>query len=188
MLNKQSGFNMLEVLITIAITVVGLLGIVSLQLQSTRSVQDSGNRNQAIWILQDLANRMNANSTALQNYDTDGNYSCGTAPTLCEDHYNANRVVVSSCSAEQVAQFDLWDVACSRGFTLNGRRIRSSHADFISNPVLNVDVDSDTNSATLQLTWDVRTSGKSGNNAKSYLNSTDANAALTDSITREIQL
>src|SRR5690554_1070475 len=70
MLSRHKGFSMIEVLVTIFITVIGLLGISSLQLQSNRAVQDSGNKSQAIWILKDLSNRINANSSALSDYAT----------------------------------------------------------------------------------------------------------------------
>src|SRR5690554_177787 len=184
MLSKHSGFSMIEVLVTIFITVIGLLGISSLQLQSSRAVQDSGNKSQAVWILKDLSNRMNANSAALSDYAT-SEYSCGTgtAPKMCEDYNNgSNKVDAANCSAKEVAEFDLWDTVCPRGFGNEENKIRTSHADFISNPVLSVTVDNANNAATLTLTWDVRTSS-----SDSYLIDI-SNTKRTDSLVREIQL
>jgi len=184
MLSKHSGFSMIEVLVTIFITVIGLLGISSLQLQlqSSRAVQDSGNKSQAVWILKDLSNRMNANSAALSDYAT-SKYSCGTAPKMCEDYNNgSNKVDAANCSAKEVAEFDLWDTVCPRGFRNQGNKIRTSHADFISNPVLSVTVDNANSAATLTLTWDVRTSS-----SDSYLIDI-SNTKRTDSLVREIQL
>ena len=183
MLSKHSGFSMIEVLVTIFITVIGLLGISSLQLQSSRAVQDSGNKSQAVWILKDLSNRMNANSAALSDYAT-SEYSCGTAPKMCEDYNNgSNKVDAANCSASEVAAFDLWDTVCTRGYnTSQGNKIRTSHGDFISNPKLSITVDNTKNSATLKLTWDVRTSS-----SDSYLFD-DSNKNRTDTLEREIQL
>src|SRR5690606_31548768 len=106
---KQRGCNMVEVLVTISITTVGLLGISSLQLQSNRAAQDSGNRSQAVWILEDLADRMNINRTAFADYNTNGNYACPTAePTICADYHDGfSRTAAANCSAQQIATSNL---------------------------------------------------------------------------------
>jgi len=182
MLSRHKGFSMIEVLVTIFITVIGLLGISSLQLQSNRAVQDSGNKSQAIWILKDLSNRINANSSALSDYATNS-YSCGSTPKMCEDYNNgSSKVAAASCSASEVAAFDLWDTVCTRGYTNQGNKIRSSHGDFISNPVLKITVDNTNSSAVLSLTWDVRTSS-----SDSYLFGS-SNTNRTETLVREIQL
>lgn len=187
---KQRGFNMVEVLVTISITTVGLLGISSLQLQSNRATQDSGNRSQAVWILEDLADRMNINRTALADYNTNGNYACpAAAPTICADYHDGNSrtAVAANCSAQQIAAFDLWDLVCSKNYAVNGTAMRASSADFISNPVLNVQVNADQQSATLRLTWDTRTSGTDDNGNALYIID-ENNERRTATLVREVQL
>ena len=62
-IKNQSGFSMLEVLITLGISIIGLVGLASLQLQTTRAVSDTANRSHAIWIAEDLANRIDEDNT-----------------------------------------------------------------------------------------------------------------------------
>ena len=71
-LKDHQGFSMVEVLVTLAITIIGLVGLASLQLQASRSASDTGNRSQAVWIIEDLTNRIRANTGGLENYDTGG--------------------------------------------------------------------------------------------------------------------
>ena len=186
---KQHGFNMVEVMVTIAITTVGLLGISSLQLQSNRASQDSGNRSQATWILEDLADRMNINASALAAYDTNGNYACpAAAPALCADYHDgSSRNAVANCTTQQVAAFDLWDLVCRKNYTVNGTSMRSSTADFISNPVINIQVNQAQRSATLSLTWDTKTSGTDENGNALYIIDED-NERRTATLVREVQL
>src|SRR5690554_8096247 len=110
-IKKQRGINMIEVLVTIVITSVGLLGLNSLQLQASRSTLDSGNRSQAVWILEDLTNRMRANLVGIQDYDTDGKKNCSSlsVSTHCSSFHNGTNKVMAanSCTATQQAKSDL---------------------------------------------------------------------------------
>lgn len=60
---QQRGFTLIEVLVSIVILAVGLVGIAGLQAQSLRSSQDSYFRTQANTFANDLADRMRANAT-----------------------------------------------------------------------------------------------------------------------------
>lgn len=188
MLKLNTGITMIEVMVTLAITTIGLLGISALQLQSNRATLDSGNRSQAVWMLEDLANRINANSSAIDDYATGGEYSCpNNPPKVCSDSLIGGAVVNAQvCTAEEVAAFDLWDISCSKGSTLNGVTVRQSFNDFISNPRLSVTVNNAERSANLSITWDVRTSGNSNGNTN-YFNS-DNIQNRTSTITRQVQL
>jgi type IV pilus assembly protein PilV len=75
MMHKQLGIGLIEVLVTITITTIGLLGLSAMQMQSIRSVSDSGNRTHAIWIANDLLNRIRANEVATNTYIT-GEIEC----------------------------------------------------------------------------------------------------------------
>lgn len=152
---------MVEVLVTIVITSIGLLGLNSLQLKANRSTLDSGNRSQAIWILEDLTNRMRANSTELSQYDTGGEMSCGATPKICSAYNNGTNKVnaPANCTITEQAKSDLFEVLCGFGAEVNGSEVTfSSAANFIANPSLTVTVDNN-NNAEIELAWDVRTSG-----------------------------
>lgn len=66
----QGGFSMIEVLITIAILMVGLLGLAGLQARVSTAEFEAYQRAQAVVILQDMVDRMNANKKNLSSYVT----------------------------------------------------------------------------------------------------------------------
>jgi len=187
---SQRGINMVEVMVTIVITSIGLLGLSSLQLQANRSTHDSGNRSQAVWMLEDMANRVRANTVALASYDTGNDpVSCNNAPAkICTAHHDGNNRIAAAadCTNDEMALSDLWEVACGFGAAVNNSSVtRSSPTDFIANPELIVGVNNANNQVTITLSWDVRTSGTDQQGATVYANTgniTDRRATLTSVI------
>lgn len=110
---RYKGLSLIEVLVTITITSIGLMGLVSLQMQAVRATTDSGNRSQAVWVFNDIINRIHANETASASYITNGPFACGAAPTVCST-YNTGAAVVqaAACTNIQLAAWDLFEVAC----------------------------------------------------------------------------
>jgi type IV pilus assembly protein PilV len=82
---RQSGFSMIEVLVTLIILLVGLLGLAGLMVQSQRSEMESYQRVQALILLQDMAGRISANRMAASCYNftnaTSGTPYLGTTAT-----------------------------------------------------------------------------------------------------------
>ena len=64
----QSGFSMIEVLVTLIILLVGLLGLAGLMVQSQRSEVESYQRVQALILLKDMVGRINANRKVASCY------------------------------------------------------------------------------------------------------------------------
>ena len=58
---SQSGFSMIEVMVSLVILLLGLLGLVGLILVSQRAEAESYQRSQALLLLQDMVGRLNAN-------------------------------------------------------------------------------------------------------------------------------
>lgn len=58
---RQEGVSMIEVLIAVVITVIGLLGMVALQMRAYATESESYQRAQAAILLEDMANRIRAN-------------------------------------------------------------------------------------------------------------------------------
>jgi type IV pilus assembly protein PilV len=67
-LYRQTGFGMIEVLVTLIILLLGLLGLVGIMIQSQRSELESYQRVQALVLLNDMAGRINANRKAAPCY------------------------------------------------------------------------------------------------------------------------
>lgn len=84
----QHGMTLVEVLVTMVIISVGLLGVAALQMTSLKGTQESYVRSQAAMLAADLLDRMRANQVGFRagNYDMAADASgfdqSGTAGTL----------------------------------------------------------------------------------------------------------
>lgn len=112
---RSTGATMIEVLVALLVFTVGLLGFAALQLSALQSSGDSGQRTQATWITQELAERMRANPEAAANtYAAAAN--CSNLPAQrCSDYYDpitGQKVNATSCTAAQMAAFDRWEAQC----------------------------------------------------------------------------
>lgn len=63
---RQRGVTLLEVLVTILVMSVGLLGLAGLTAASIRNNHGAYHRSQAVWLAHDMADRMRANRHAAQ--------------------------------------------------------------------------------------------------------------------------
>jgi type IV pilus assembly protein PilV len=85
---RQTGYILLEVLITIVILVIGLLGLAGLQLRTSLSESEAYQRGQAMVVVQDMtdriyANRNNAAAYIMNDIGT-ATFDCTTAPTVVQ--------------------------------------------------------------------------------------------------------
>ena len=67
---KNTGFSMIEVLITLVILLIGLLGLAGLQVKALTAQMESYQRAQALVLLKDMADRINANRKNAASYVT----------------------------------------------------------------------------------------------------------------------
>lgn len=111
--HKALGLTLIEILVTMVITSIGLMGLISLQMQSLKATQDTGNQSQSIWILNDLSNRIRANEVSSSSYVAAVN--CANIPNpVCSDYATGAGAAVPSatCSGAQLAAWDLFEVGC----------------------------------------------------------------------------
>lgn len=71
---KQYGATLIEVLVTLVVLAIGLLGIAGLQTMSIKSNQSAYYRSQASFLAYDITERMRANRKAAQDGDYDVNF------------------------------------------------------------------------------------------------------------------
>jgi type IV pilus assembly protein PilV len=69
-LQRQAGTSMIEVLLSIVIVCLGLLGLAGLQTHAALAEAESFQRGQAISLLQDMTDRLNANRLNAASYVT----------------------------------------------------------------------------------------------------------------------
>ena len=94
MTDSNKGFSLIEVLVTIVILTIGLLGLAGLQFRALTSQMESYQRSQALILLKDMADRIDNNRVNAASYVTTtplgtGSASCtatgaGSAGDLCE--------------------------------------------------------------------------------------------------------
>ena len=75
---RASGFSLLEVLVAMFITVIGLLGMAGLQSVAGRANLESYQRAQALILLEDMVDRINANRKSASSYITASGSYLGT--------------------------------------------------------------------------------------------------------------
>lgn len=102
----QCGFSMLEILITLAIVSIALLGTAGLQVYAMRMNHGGQLRTQAVFLASDLAERMEANKAAA----IAGNYTvaAASAPTAAAADCGA-----APCSGTALASYDIsqWETS-----------------------------------------------------------------------------
>jgi type IV pilus assembly protein PilV len=99
--NNSSGFSLIEVLITVVVLSIGLLGLASLQANSMQMNREAFMRTQAILLAYDMADRMRANMVAVasNDYHLPGS---GSAVGACKSKG-------AVCTPAQMAQNDAYE-------------------------------------------------------------------------------
>jgi type IV pilus assembly protein PilV len=90
---KISGLSLIEVLVTLVILMTGLLGLAGLQGRALTSQLESYQRSQALVLIKDMADRLNANRTASSSYVTSTPLGVGAASCTI----GTNRAVNDLC-------------------------------------------------------------------------------------------
>jgi type IV pilus assembly protein PilV len=104
-LTTQRGISLIEVLVTLVIISIGLLGTASLQVVSKRANFEAVQRTAAAHLANDYLQRMRGNRSALENYLVDdvlGATSLGATPAK---DCTADGV---NCANSELASYDQW--------------------------------------------------------------------------------
>jgi type IV pilus assembly protein PilV len=76
---RMSGLSLIEVLVTLVILMTGLLGLAGLQGRALTTQLESYQRSQALVLIKDMADRLNANRVASSSYVTSTPRGVGAA-------------------------------------------------------------------------------------------------------------
>ena len=107
--SHQRGFTIIEVLVSIVIFSIGLIGVARLQVVAKQSNYDAVQRVTATAIAQDLIARMRSNADQLGAYITNS----GTRTITYADNTSEPSPVCdgnNACTAAQLAAHDLWEI------------------------------------------------------------------------------
>ena len=99
-INSASGFSLIEVLVSILIVSIGLLGVAGLFSSGIKSTDSAYVRSQAVLLAYGLADRIRANPAVLASY------ALAADTTLSAP---ANNCASQTCSSTQLAAADLYD-------------------------------------------------------------------------------
>ena len=99
----QRGFSMIEVLISLIVIGVGLLGLSGLQIASVKGTNNAHSRNVATLLAFEIADRMRANQDGVDGGFYDNDVTCGTTVDQCR---------TSFCTPENIAKLDVQEVMC----------------------------------------------------------------------------
>ncbi len=99
----QTGFTLVEVLVTLVIFAFGMLGVAGLQLVSLSNMDSAQYRSVASLKASEMAERLRANSGT--NYDgvTGEDKQCRAS------HYSNSNAAPSICTPSELASDDIWD-------------------------------------------------------------------------------
>jgi len=98
-LSRSAGFTLIEVLVSVLVLSIGLLGLASLQATSLRFNNDSSAQTQASYLASDMADRMRANVNKLAAYVAQSG-SAGTEHTNC---------YTGGCSQDEMVENDFYE-------------------------------------------------------------------------------
>lgn len=168
-LRAQQGVGMIEILVTLFILSVGLLGVASLQFVGSLSNSDALNRSQAVLVAQQFSERLRASAYLSSNsegliihndyFDTDlynfSNLTCsGTATSyncFClEVPASIPDCTTGTCSPAEFAQYDAYQVSCKAVATSPNAEIELSCDDI---DLLDADTCSAGSRQTILVTW-----------------------------------
>lgn len=107
---RQKGFSLLEVLISMLVLAIGLLGLAGLQANGLKNNLSAYHRSQANLLANEFFDRIRANREGLEN----GNYN---APFSGSTPSNPN-CISSGCTTAQIAQYDAYEWATLLASTL----------------------------------------------------------------------
>lgn len=96
-IKKQQGIGMTEVLVTLLVMTIGLLGVAGLMLHSMKTSHSNYFKTQAMFATQDLIGRMRSNLVGVR----DGNYN------LTNRVASGNDCIQNECTPTELAQWDL---------------------------------------------------------------------------------
>ncbi|TVP14985.1 type IV pilus modification protein PilV [Shewanella sp. KCT] len=101
MVKRGKGFSLIEVMVSLVILVIGLIGIFNLHVVSKRGSFESFQQTQASYYANDIINRMRLNPSEIDNYE--GEYS--NLPSSVGKECKG----VTICSPSEMTAWDLYE-------------------------------------------------------------------------------
>lgn len=104
---QQSGFSLIEILVSLLVLSVGLLGMGGLQVATVKGSSNAHYRTSASLLATSLAARMRANVAGVK-----GGYYGDTIPDCPALSLSQCKNSFTHCSSQQLAKYDLVEIKC----------------------------------------------------------------------------
>lgn len=98
--NRSAGFTLIEILISVVVLAIGLLGMAALQMNGLRNNQSAYFRAQATLLAYDMADRMRTNIVEARDAASGGTYNNGAS--------TANNCATGPCTTAQMTGYDFF--------------------------------------------------------------------------------
>lgn len=103
----QSGFSLIEVMISAFLLSFAILGIAGLQVMGMKGTHQSLMKQQAMALVQNISERIRANNKGLASYEFDSDtFDCNAAVANCS---------TQDCTPAQIAKVDINNLVCGYG-------------------------------------------------------------------------
>jgi type IV pilus assembly protein PilV len=117
--SKNYGFSLLEVLISLVILSVGMMGLAGLKVVAIKGTNEAHFRHEASLLIMDMADRIRANPAGVDNgsYEAHGGISIATdksPSTMCNNN---------ACDPDELATYDMYSVALNLSRTVPGSSV-----------------------------------------------------------------
>ena len=149
---KQLGITMLEVVISMVIISVGLLGLAGLQLNAIKDSLNTARQSQTAWLVSELVERIRANPAGqANNYNTTlTTENCKKPVKLCLN------TSPNQCGPAEMAAFDIWDVFCGEA----SQNVLADAVESLKLSTLSISCDSDCAASqanfSISLSWQIQ--------------------------------
>ncbi len=150
-MNRQEnihGVALIEVLISLLIFSLGVLGLVGLQGEAIRITHDSSQRSHATWLAHEATERMKVNPEAVESgiYQSQSTTASADIVTYCSS--SPASCIGSSCSPTNMALYDVHDLMCeSTGLINQQLSIACSASPCTTGSILEITVSWDSRAA-----------------------------------------
>ncbi|GIU41903.1 type IV pilus modification protein PilV [Shewanella colwelliana] len=147
MKNSGKGFSLIEVMVSLVIMVIGLIGIFNLHIVAKRGSFESFQQTQASYYANDIISRMKLNSSQLASYGSSsgvGTQYSGTPTTPGTACTGA-----ATCTPAQMAAWDLFEWRAA--FTGQAEVVNAQNVGGLDTPTACIQVNG--NNVTVVMSW-----------------------------------
>lgn len=132
------GFSLFEVLITVVVVSIGLLGLAGLQFAGLRASNQAQDHTIATHLAQDAIERIRANQ--VQTQINPNSYITTLTPTSTPTNQNCSPTAAIACTSQQIVQYDLFQLS---------QMISAAGTPVLPNALINIA----TNPNTVTISW-----------------------------------